>query len=134
VISGLSIRDHLDVHGVAGEASSGVEATVRMGLHTGIINLQSEREPNAWTPLVSSEIADRAMWLHDQAEGGAFLCSQSALPELQAIVEYADYDAMPMPGQTQPMLAYRIGGRTPSIDVDVTPLRRFWDGSEDPGG
>jgi DNA-binding winged helix-turn-helix (wHTH) protein/class 3 adenylate cyclase len=108
--SGLRIREGLGACLDAREAPSPAAASVRLGLHSGAIDMQGSRGHGAWTPLTTSEMAARAVWLHDRAEGGTFLCSQSALPDLRETVEYVEQGVIPIPQHEQPMMAYRIDG------------------------
>ena len=124
VTSGLRIRDCLYQRCLAYDDPALVETTLRLGVHTGLIELPSPRGHHEWTPLITSEAIARAIWLHHQAEGWTFLCSQSALPDLQAFVEYVEHGAIRVPDQGQPIMAYQIRGlATSSAGPGETRLR-----------
>ena len=125
-VSGLRIREGLGVGADALEVPSSAPAIVRMGLHTGAIDMPHTRDHHAWTPLITSELVARTVWLHDQAEGGTLLCSKLALPDLQELIAYVEHGMLPIPQQEQPIMVYRIDGL-------ITPLPELVHDDTGPG-
>ena len=110
VLSGLRIQDRLYESCEALEGQPPINATIQMGLYTGLIEIQSQRDHLEWTPLHKSEPTVRAIRLHDEANGGILLASKGAIPYVQEVVKYTEHGILPMSGQEQPIIAYRICG------------------------
>jgi DNA-binding winged helix-turn-helix (wHTH) protein len=123
VLAGLRLQDHLHECCDALAPQSPVEATVQMGVHTGVMEIRSPHDPIGFVTLATSETVVQAIRLHYLAEGGQLLTSQGTIPYVQDIVTYEEHDAIPMPGHAPPMVAYRICGLVPSsTDLDHSGL------------
>jgi DNA-binding winged helix-turn-helix (wHTH) protein len=110
VQAGLSIQKGLYECCDALDPQSPVDATVQMGLHTGLIELRSKPDHFGFVRLSKSETTRFAIRLHYLAKGGEFLTSRATIPYLQEMVKYKEYDTIPMPKSSQPMRLYRIYG------------------------
>ncbi len=112
--SGLYLQAHLGECCVANKASASLHAGMRLSMHSGPIELRSPLHHHEWMPLAASEAVARALWLHQQAEGGQFLCSASALAHVREPIECVEHGVIPIPEPGQPIKAYRILGRSMS--------------------
>jgi DNA-binding winged helix-turn-helix (wHTH) protein/class 3 adenylate cyclase len=89
-------------------ADTPLEASVRIGLHTGPMELTNRRDPLATFPLTASETTALAIRLQHLAKPGIILTSLGTLPLLQDGVEYVEHGSVYLPGQSGSTLAYRI--------------------------
>ncbi|MEE8302222.1 MAG: winged helix-turn-helix domain-containing protein [Candidatus Tectomicrobia bacterium] len=110
LLAGLSLQERLYASCSALEPQPPVDATVRMGLHTGLIEIKSQRDHRPLASLTKSETTALAIRLHYQAKGGKLLTSKATIPYIQEMITYVEHGAFPMPGHAQPIMAYRICG------------------------
>jgi DNA-binding winged helix-turn-helix (wHTH) protein len=110
VLAGLRIQERLYESCAVLDGQPPVEATVRMGVHTGLIEIENQRDHLELTSLSKSETTALAIRLHYQARRGEFLTSKATLPYVEDMVKYVEHDAIPVPGHAQPIMVYRICG------------------------
>lgn len=113
VKAGLRIQEGLQECCDALDPQSPVEATVQMGLHAGLIELQSKPDHYGFVKLTQSETTRLAIRLHYLAKGGEFLTSRATIPYIKEMVNYGACHAIPMPRQSPPIRYYQISGFVP---------------------
>jgi class 3 adenylate cyclase len=81
-----------------------------MGVHTGLIEIENQRDHLELTSLSRSETTALAIRLHYQARRGEFLTSKATLSYVEEMVKYVEHGAIPVPGHAQPITVYQICG------------------------
>jgi len=108
VRAALELQEELGNPSLALKTEAPIEASVRMGLHTGPIELRNRRDSLATVPLSASETTAVAIRLQHLAKLGIILTSPTTLPLLQDSVEYVEHSSIYLPGHPGLNPAYRI--------------------------
>jgi DNA-binding winged helix-turn-helix (wHTH) protein len=125
VLAGLRLQERLQESCGALKTQPLVDITVRMGLHTGPIEIKSQINNIGLAPLAKSETTALAIRLHYHARAGKLLASKATIPYVQEMVKYIEHGAIPMPERPQLFMAYRICGlATSSTDLRNVCLGR----------
>ena len=114
VLAGLRIQERLHESCAALDGQPPVEAMVQMGVHTGLIEIEHQRDHLELTSLSKSETTALAIRLQNRAKRGEFLTSRATIPYVKEMVKYIEHGAIPVSGHTQPIMVYRICGLTTS--------------------
>jgi len=96
--AGLDLQKELGNRSLALKTEAPIDTLVRMGLHTGPIELKSRRDPLAAVPLTASETTAGAIRLQHLANLGIILMSPTTLSLLQDRVEYVEHSSIYLPG------------------------------------
>lgn len=105
---GLELQEALCSRVLALKTDAPIEASVRIGVHTGPMEIQNRLDPLATLLLTASETTALAIRLQHLAKPGILLTSPTTLPLLQESVEYVEHGSVYLPGQSGSTLAYRI--------------------------
>jgi class 3 adenylate cyclase len=108
VLAGLKLQERLHERCLALNIQPTVEAAVRLGLHSGPIELCGMTDDLASSSLTRADVATLAIRLRYLAKAGQLLTSMATVPLIEEIVEMVEYGAVRMPGHTDSMMAYRI--------------------------
>ena len=108
VQAGLEFQENFGNRTLSFNTEAPIEASVRMGLHTGPIELNNRRDPLATLPLAASETTTVAIRLQHIAQFGGILMSPTTLPLLNDSVEYVEHTSIYLPGHPGLTPAYRI--------------------------
>jgi class 3 adenylate cyclase len=84
------------------------DISVRVGVHTGPLAMPSLTEAPWCSSWGTAETTTLAVWLHYLAMPGTLLASHATLPFLHEAVQWAEQGAVHVPGQTEPIMTYRI--------------------------
>ena len=110
VLAGLQLQERLHESCLDLDTQSAVEVAVRLGLHTGPVDLRCLTHHLESSSLTRANITTLAIRLHGLAKAGQVLVSKTTFPFIQETVEIVEYGAVRMPGHAEPMMAYRICG------------------------
>jgi class 3 adenylate cyclase len=111
VRAALGLQHRLCERCTALDTSQPGDVTVRIGVHTGPMALNSLTDHAGFSSLAKAETTTLAIWLHYCATAGMVLISKATLPFVQDAVQCVEYGAVRIPGHADPVMAYRIGGR-----------------------
>ena len=104
----MQLQEHFGNQTRALHTEAPLEASLRMGLHTGPIALNNRCDPLATVPLPASETTAVAIRLQHLAQLGGILMSPTTLPLLKDSVEYVEHRSIYLPGHPGLTPAYRI--------------------------
>jgi DNA-binding winged helix-turn-helix (wHTH) protein/class 3 adenylate cyclase len=108
ILAGLRLQKSLHENCAALDIHPPGNVTVRMGLHTGLIEIRDLGDPIGVASLTKAVTTALAIQLLYHAKAGNFLTSKAALPYVQHLANYVEHGAIPMPGHTQRLMTYRI--------------------------
>ncbi len=108
VRAGLELQENFGNQTLALHTEAPLEASLRMGLHTGPIALNNRCDPLATVPLTASETTAVAIRLQHLAQLGGILMSPTTFPLLKDSVEYVEHRSMYLSGHPGLTPAYRI--------------------------
>lgn len=83
--------------------------TARVGVHTGPLAMPCLTEVPWCSSWSTAETTAVAVWLHYLAEPGTLLASHATLSFLHDTVPWAEEGSVRLPGQTEPIMTYRLG-------------------------
>lgn len=113
VLSAREIQQRLGEHQADSVARQTLQQSVRMGLHTGPVAIDSMPPDRHIASTEMGETTHLALWLQYLAESGTLLISEATIQEAQV----ENLDATPrkvqIPGQSQPLKAYTIHSAQP---------------------
>ena len=90
-----------------------VNLMVRIGLHTGPMEMTDVCD-NPWlSSFDQSETANLAIWLQCLAKTGTVMTSRVTIPFVQSAVHYIEHEEVRIPGNTDPIMTYTICSLTP---------------------
>jgi class 3 adenylate cyclase len=117
MLAGLRLQKSLHENCAALDIHPPGNVTVRMGLHTGLIEMRDPGDPIGMASLTKAATTALAIRLLYHAKPGNFLASKAALPHVPHLANYVEHGAIPMPGHTQRLITYRIFERDQASDI-----------------
>jgi DNA-binding winged helix-turn-helix (wHTH) protein len=108
VWAALALQTRIQDQAMALDAELPLEITVRVGVHTGPLATPSLTEVPWCSSWSTAETTTLAVWLHYLATPGTLLTTQATLPFLHEAVQWVEHEIFRMPGQSEPIMTYRI--------------------------
>ena len=122
VLAALGILQQLTEYREEGEKAGREPLLVCMGLHTGLLIIGGLGEAQGQGTAVVGDLTLTVEALQAHAEPGTLLCSDATARLIRGEVRLDAHQPVPFPGQSAPLLAYRVLGVYPR---DVSVVRRI---------
>jgi len=110
VQAALALHQRVQAYAITLDAQLPIDVTVRCGVHTGPLAVPRLTDVPWDSSLTTEETTTVAVWPHYVAPPGMLLASQATLQFLPEAVPWVDYGLVRLPGQSEPIRAYRLGG------------------------
>jgi DNA-binding winged helix-turn-helix (wHTH) protein len=110
VRAALALQQRVQDRASALDARLPIDLAIRFGVHTGPLAMPSLTEVPWCSSWSTAETTTLAVWLHYLARPGTLLTTQATRPFLDETVQWVDHGLVRLPGQAEPIMAYRIGG------------------------
>lgn len=104
----LELRQRLQAPQEHGEFPDGTTLRLRIGLHTGWVVIGGRRDDTETVATVVGDVMSVAMALQEQALPDSILCSDATARLIQGAVHLGEGRALPVPGQSLPLMAYPV--------------------------
>lgn len=105
----LALQRHVQDQAHAVDVQLPAAITVRVGVHTGPLVIPCLTEVPWCSSWSTAETTAVAVWLHYLAEPWTLLASHATLSFLHDTVPWAEQGSVRVPGQTEPIVTYRLG-------------------------
>jgi class 3 adenylate cyclase len=109
VHAALALHQRLQDAVTALELPLPLAVTVRCGVHTGPLAVPGLTEVPWDASVTTAETTAVAVWLHYLAAPGTLLTTQATLAFLPETLPWVEQEMVRLPGQAEPLMAYRLG-------------------------
>ena len=110
VCAALRLQRGVQASATALNAHLPIDVTVRCGVHTGPLAVPTLSDVSWCSSMTTVETMTVAVWLHYLARPGMLLTSQATLQFLSEVAPWVDHGLVRLPGQAEPIMAYRLRG------------------------
>jgi class 3 adenylate cyclase len=110
VCAALRLQRGVQASATALNAHLPIDVTVRCGVHTGPLAVPTLSDVPWCSSMTTVETMTVAVWLHYLALPEMLLTSQATLQFLSEGAPWVDHGLVRLPGQAEPIMAYRLGG------------------------
>ena len=110
VCAALRLQRRVQAYARTFDAQLPIDVTMRCGVHTGPLAMTTLPEIPWCSSVTTAETTTVAVWLHYVALPGMLLTSQATLQFLPQAVPCVEHGLVRLPGQAEPIMAYRLRG------------------------